>query len=164
MDEQQMISKEIEEVGAAATEETAGAEVQPEEPEQQDQPKKYTDTDVDRIVARKIAAERKRMTKLFNEEQQETEIQTRERNVLKRELRADAKEELIADGLPASLADLLNYGSKDDYDRSYEDVTRTFREAMHQEYVRQFSGPAPKANMGNTTDTTIRNAFAPKAR
>ncbi len=41
--------------------------------------KKYTDEDVDRIIAKKIAAERKRMSKLFNDEQQESELDKREK-------------------------------------------------------------------------------------
>ena len=39
----------------------------------QEPEKKYTDKDLDRIIAKKIAAERKRMTKLFNDDQQESE-------------------------------------------------------------------------------------------
>ena len=68
----------------------------------QEQEKKYTDKDLDRIIAKKIAAERKRMTKLFNDDQQESDLDKRERDVLRRELRADAKERLASEGLPVA--------------------------------------------------------------
>ena len=154
----------IEEVDAAAAEEPAGAETQPEEPKQQEQPKKYTDADVDRIIAKKIAAERKRMTKLFNEEQQENEIEIRERNVLKRELAADAKDALIKEGLPYTLASLLNYDSKEDYECSYKEVTSIFREAIGLGIRDALKGDMPRTGRPWSGDDGIRNAFAPKAR
>ncbi len=67
---EEMNNEMIEDVDAAATEDEAGA--QPQE-DGQEQPKKYTDADVDKIVARKIAAERKRVAKLAEAEQQESE-------------------------------------------------------------------------------------------
>lgn len=125
--------------------------------------KKYTDADVDKIVAKKIAAERQRMQKLFIGEQQENEIEKRERDVLKRELMADAKDALINDGFPSSLAMVMNYSSKEDFEQSYREVTDVFREAMQQEYKRRLSGNAPKVGSGNAKDP-IAEAFAPKAR
>ena len=101
----------IEGAGASTAEDQEGAqgnqEGQHSEPE-----KKYTDADVDRIIAKKIAAERQRMQKLFTEEQQVSELETREREVLKRELKADAMDALIADGMPSSLATLMDYSRK----------------------------------------------------
>lgn len=119
----------IEGAGASTAEDQEGAqgnqEGQHSEPE-----KKYTDADVDRIIAKKIAAERQRMQKLFTEEQQVSELETREREVLKRELKADAMDALIADGMPSSLATLMDYSSKEDFEKSYAEVTDVFRRAL----------------------------------
>lgn len=134
--------------------------------EKQEPEKKYTDEDLDRIIARKIAAERKKITKMFNEEQQESELETRERNVLKRELMADAKNALLDEGLPMSLASLLNYSSKEEYDISYENATTIFREALGKEFKRQLSGSTPRAGYAATDDREkeIHEVFSPKAR
>ena len=150
----------IESAEAAGTEEQAGVQSeQKQEPE-----KKYTDADVDRIIAKKIAAERQRMSKLFNAEQQESEIEKRERNVLIRELKADAKDALIADGLPHSLSNLLSYDSKEDLERSYKEITEIFKASVEQGVKDRLKGSVPKAGYGFSGDTALRNAFAPKAR
>lgn len=156
----------VEDVGAAATGETAGAQSNGEGQTGQDDPeKKYTDSDVDRIVAKKIAAERKKMQKLFNDEQQESEIEIRERNVRKREMMADARDSLSGDGLPSALAELLDYSDQDAYQKSYESVTRIFREAVQQAAKIAFAGTSPRAGTGREHSAdAIANAFAPSAR
>ena len=98
--ENQMMGNEVAESVEDVTTEKK-TEAQGEEQAAQKAPeKKYTDEEVDKIIARKIAAERKRMSKLFADEQQVTEIEQRERNVLLRELKADAKDALIDQGAP----------------------------------------------------------------
>lgn len=154
-------------VGAAATGEPAGTRGDGADPEGQaaaEPERKYTDADVDRIVAKKIAAERQKMQKLLNEGQQESELEIRERNVLKRELMADAKDALLNEGLPISLASVMNYGSKEDYEKSFKELTDVFREALTAECKRHFGMPAPKVSTGNGEDKAIADAFAPKAR
>ena len=172
MDEETMITgaEGIEETQAAGAEEQAGAQGEQSE-EIQDQPeKKYTDADVDRIVAKKIAAERKRIQKLFKAEQQESEIEKRERDVTRRELMADAKDALVSDGLPSSLAKVTDYSDKEAYEKSYEEVTGIFREAMQQEYTRWFSGRPPRASTGDrgfvqiSREKALSEAFAPPKR
>lgn len=153
----------IDNVNAAGTEEQAGAQSS-ETIETPAQEKKYTDADVDKIIARKIAAERKKMSKLFNEEQQESEIEKRERNVLIRELKADAKDLLIAEGLPSSLASILAYETKEDFDASYKEVTKIFKEAVQREIKARLRGETPRKGYGVSGDEAIRDAFAPKAR
>lgn len=128
--------------------------------------KKYTDEDVDRIIAKRIAAERKRMSKLFNDEQQESELDKRERDVLKRELRADAKERLASEGLPVALADLINYSDKEESEKSLDEVTATFRAAVAQGVKDALKGNAPRVSTGSraTESDLIRSAFARNAR
>ena len=85
MSEEMKNTKTVEEAGAV-TEQTRGEEnTTPEE-------KKYTDSDVDKIVSKKIARELERMRKIFEEEQQENELEAREMKRLTRELQADAKD------------------------------------------------------------------------
>lgn len=154
--------------GASAAEDQEGAQGNQEgnkaEEGKPEPEKKYTDADVDRIIARKIAAERQRMQKLFNDEQQESELEVRERNVLKRELIADAKDALLDAGLPSSLANVMNYSSKEEYEKSFKEVTDIFRDAMAAEYKRRLSGPAPRVSTGSGDDRAIAEAFAPRAR
>lgn len=132
----------------------------------QEPEKKYTDKDLDRIIAKKIAAERKRMTKLFNDDQQESDLDKRERDVLRRELRADAKERLASEGLPVALADLINYGDKEESEKSLDEVTATFRAAVAQGVKDALKGNAPRVSTGGraTESDLIRSAFARNAR
>lgn len=132
----------------------------------QEPEKKYTDKDLDRIIAKKIAAERKRMTKLFNDDQQESDLDKRERDVLRRELRADAKERLASEGLPVALADLINYSDKEESEKSLDEVTATFRAAVAQGVKDALKGNAPRVSTGGrvTESDLIRSAFARNAR
>lgn len=151
-------------VGAAGTEEQAGdqgAETQDNAPE-----KKYTDADVDKIIAKKIAAERKKMTKLLEQGQLETDIEVRERNVLQREIRLDMKERFRADNLPEALADLLNFTSAEEAEEGYDKVTKIFKEAFRQACAEKFKGHAPRrgAMEPGDTDGKIKSIFSPDAR
>ncbi|SCI20215.1 Uncharacterised protein [uncultured Ruminococcus sp.] len=159
---EEMKNEMIESVEDVTTEKTA--EVQGGE--KQEAEKKYTDEDVDRIIARKIAAERKRMSKLFNEEQQESELEKRERAVLLRELKADAKDMLISEGLPSSLAGLLNYSSKEELSQSMAEVSAIFREAVQQGVKEKLRGETPRKGTGVSlnAEKALANAFKPGAR
>ena len=131
--------------------------------------KKYTDADVDRIIARKIAQERNRMQKLFTEDQQESELDRREREVTKRELRADAMEALTRDKLPCSLADMLNYSDKEAFDESYKTLTGAFQEAVNNQIKYVFMHDdriacgTPKVGTGGPPDQTRAAFFSGKS-
>lgn len=163
MDEELKDNGVVDAAQAADAEEQAEAQGK-EGVDQAPPEKKYTDADVDRIIARKIAAERKRMSKLFNEEQQESELEIRERNVLRRELMADAKDELIDRGLPSSLAKIMDYSSKESFDQSFKEVTDIFTSAITQGVKNALKGPVPRVGTGSAEDAALRDAFAPKAR
>lgn len=130
-----------ENTGGAAVEDTARDQApesvqdgQNGEPE-----KKYTDADVDRILARRLSRER---TKLAREitGQVETDLDEREKNILRRELRADARDSLEADGLPVSLADLLNYESKEACEQSYSVLVKAFNAAIREQLNSRMRG------------------------
>lgn len=157
----------VEEAQAAGAGVQAGDQGEKSAAGQEQQEKKYTDADVDRIIAKKIAAERKRMQRLFEDEQQENEMEKRERDVTRRELMADAKDRLIDEGFPVSLASIMDYKDDDSFDRSYHNVTSVFKEAMGAEFKRRFAGPVPKAGSGSREidrDKALAKAFAPPKR
>lgn len=149
---------------AASAEDQAGAQGNQGAEDQGHQEKKYTDADVDRIVARKIAAERNKSQKLLEKEQQESEIERRERDVQRREMTVEAKEKLAGEGLPGSLAEIMNYSSKEEFSQSYEKVTAVFREALRGERQNKLSGRTPVNPDNGFSDRSIADAFAPPAR
>ena len=131
-----------------------------------EQEKKYTDSDVDKIVAKKIMRERERMQKLFTGEQQLSDIEKRERDVQRRELKADAKDMLIECGLPCSLAEILNYESREEMEKSLDIVEKCVKAAVQSEIKKAFRGETPKKGDVSAAEIDrekrIRNAF--KAR
>lgn len=160
-----MSEEMMENVGAAATEETAGTQGNSESVEFHEtaQEKKYTDADVDRIVKKKIANERKRMQKMFNEEQQESELDRRERELTKRELKADARDAILKNGLPACVADILNYNSKEEYESSLNTAMNVIAEIRKSVELERATGRTPRAysNMSTNPGKAVRDAFRP---
>ena len=122
--------------------------------------KKYTDEDVDRIVAKKIAAERKRAAKALEIDNQESDLEIRERNIAKREMLMDVKERLEGDGLPAALANLINYESREDMDKSYKDVINVFNDCVAVGIKNAIRGTTPKT--GSVAGDPLQKAFARK--
>ena len=122
--------------------------------------KKYTDEDVDRIVAKKIAAERKRAAKALEIDNQESDLEIRERNITKREMLMDVKERLEGDGLPAALANLISYESREDMDKSYKDVINVFNDCVAVGIKNAIRGTTPKT--GSTSSDPLQKAFARK--
>lgn len=123
--------------------------------------KKYTDDDVDRIVAKKIAAERKRAAKALEIDTQETDLEIRERNIAKREMLMDVKERLANDGLPAPLANLVSYESREDLEKSYQDVISVFNDCVAMGVKNAIRGNIPKTG-GTVASDPLQKAFARK--
>lgn len=148
----------------AAGEEKAGIQKEGQEnADQHEAERTFTQDEVNDIVQKRLAKERERLSKVFQEEKQLSELEERERNILKRELRADAIEELSKRNLPARLADLLDYSDKENLQNSMNEVTSIFRSALSEKikpYARQ---KTPFEGMGgssmNTSDSNIRTAF-----
>ena len=162
-----MSEEMMENVGAAATEEdTAGTQGNADDMESKNktpQEKKYTDADVDRIVKKKIANERKRMQKLFNEEQQESDLDRRERELTKRELKADARDAISENGLPPCVADILNYNSKEEYESSFNTVLDVVAEIRKSLELERATGRTPRLYYTGQDDPgkAVRDAFRP---
>lgn len=148
------------------TEKTDEKSVEDKDKAAAEQEKKYTDSDVDKIVAKKIMRERERMQKLFTGEQQLSDIEKRERDVQRREFKADAKDMLIECGLPCSLAEILNYESREEMEKSLDIVEKCVKAAVQSEIKKAFRGETPKKGDVSAAEIDrekrIRNAF--KAR
>ena len=167
---EEMKSEMVVNVDAVTTEENTGTQSEEVQREAPEPVKKYTDKDVDRIVAKKIAAERKRMSKLFETEQQTSEIEQRERNVLLRELKADAKDLLVDRGFPSALSSLLNYSSKEAMEQSIDEVGAIFNDAVQRCVRDKLRGSTPIGyrGTGGTKETdrekALHDAFVSGAR
>lgn len=159
---EEIIATTNEKAGAAAASEHAGTpEAENEKPVEAPE-KKYSDEDLDRILAGKIARERRKLTESISS-QLAAELDEREHNILKRELRADAQEKLIADGLPPTLADCFNYESKDAFDSSYPSIVKAFKEALAAGINDRVRGYTPRhISHSSFSGDRISDAFARK--
>lgn len=83
-----------------------------------------------RTEAEKLAKMNAEQKAQYEKEKKEKELAEREATLTKRELAATAKETLASKGLPLSLADVLNYNSAEDCNKSIEAVETAFREAV----------------------------------
>ena len=161
---EEIITAPNENAGAAAGKPAGTPEVENEPKEQHvDAPeKKYSDEDLDRILAGKIARERRKLTESISS-QLAAELDERERNILKRELRADAQDKLIADRLPPALAECLNYEDKEAFDKSYSSIVKAFKEALLAGMNDRMRGHTPKATYSSSfSGDRVRDAFARK--
>lgn len=140
-------------------------ETKPEEKNEgeQKQSKSYSQEDVDEIVKKRLARERKKLSSMLTEEEQTSELVERERNILKRELMADAKLTLIDHGLPGSLAEILNYDSKEDHEENLKKVMDIFDAAVEEGVKMRVRGVTPKASRHSIDpDSGIAKAFSHK--
>ncbi len=155
----------------AANEENAGNQQDGQEGSQKDADqhegeRTFTQDEVNDIVQKRLAKERERLSKVFQEEKQVSELEERERNILKRELRADAIEILNKGNLPTRLADLLDYSSEENFNSSMEEVTAIFRAALSERikpFARQKTPIEGNAGSGMNSyskeGAAIRKAF-----
>ena len=161
---EEIITAPNENAGAAAGKPAGTPEVENEPKEQHvDAPeKKYSDEDLDRILAGKIARERRKLTESISS-QLAAELDEREHDILKRELMADAREKLIADRLPPELSDCLQYESKEAVDRSYSAVAAAFKSALQTGMNDRMRGYTPRfCNPNPGGVDRVRDAFARK--
>lgn len=122
--------------GTVTEEQKAGKQEAEQQHEEQQagqvSPKTFTEEEVNAIVQKRLNREREKLTKAFEEGTRGSDLDERERNILKRELKADTLEELAARGMPAGLAELLNYDSKEECEKSLVAVTQVFNQAVNQ--------------------------------
>lgn len=83
-----------------------------------------------RTEAEKLAKMNAEQKAQYEREKKDQELAKREAELTARELKATAKETLVSKGLPASLADVLNYENAEACNKSIEAVEKAFREAV----------------------------------
>lgn len=74
------------------------------------------------------------------------------------------KDTLTSQGLPSTLADLIDYSDKESSEKSLENVISIFREATAQGIKNALRGHAPRVGARLPGKDPIADAFAKKAR
>ncbi len=103
-----------------------------EHQEGQRPPKTFTEEEVNAIVQKRLNREREKLTKAFEEGTRESDLDERERKILRRELKADTLEKLAENGMPAGLADLVSYDSAEECEKSLQTVAAVFNQAVNE--------------------------------
>ena len=81
----------------------------------------------------------------YDARSRESALNERERAIQRRELKAEALEQLARRGLPAELADTLGYDSAEALGAAIDAMDKAFRQAVQQAVRKRLSGSAPAA-------------------
>lgn len=113
--------------------------------------------------AEKLAKMTKDEKKEYLQQKREQEITERETALARKELAAEAKNELAARGLPASLSDVLQYADADSCKASIEAVEKAFKEAVEKAVEERLKGGKPLKrtpgnNAGDSSDEAVNFA------
>ena len=140
-----------------------------------------TEDDVNRIVKQRLAREKRKwekdhteaerlrkMTddekKQYEEDKRKEDLDSREAAITRRELTAVAKEQLNAAGVPADMADFIDYTDADSVNESVKRLSKSFKGAVQQSVDDRLKGKAPldkaKNNVLTTEEEDARKAFA----
>lgn len=151
------MENEVQTNATAAGEQTAGNE-QGEQNQQNE--RTFTQVDVNRIVQERLVKERERLSKVFQDERQNSELDERERAITIRELKADVLEKLDAAGLPRSLSGLINYENAEACENSLREVSTIFRGSLHEVLKVKARQETPVEGVsGYTKPDALRSAF-----
>lgn len=88
----------------------------------------------------------------YQRKQREDALAKREAEITRRELHAEAITQFTADGLPASLADIVDCTSADNCKKSMESVKKAFGEAVEKAVNDKLKGTTPKTGGGNNSE------------
>lgn len=161
------------------TEATENPETKPETAPE----KTFTQAELDAILDKRLARERKdtearikaaateaeKLARMNAEERarhdaeaRDGELRAREAELTKRELRAEAINTLAEKGIPRELADILPYTDADTTNAALTAVEKAFRAAVEKGVTDRLKGEPPKANtqkpQGDTVQDEIRKA------
>ena len=107
----------------------------------------------------KAQAENQRVAAMTQEERagyensrREAELNERERNITRREVKAMALEKLAERGLPRELADALACDSENECLRSIDRIEKAFRQAVQTAVDQRLRGEIPAAGAGRPAD------------
>ena len=88
------------------------------------------------------------------------ELTKREADILKRELRASAKEKLAEKGLSSELADFLDYSDEDHMTQSLEKLAKTYQLSIQSGVEAKLKGSAPMQKAQQNTDAALEEQIA----
>ena len=146
--------------------------------------KTFTQKDLDAIIDKRLARERKeaetrikeavteaqKLAKMSADERLEHEraerdkaLKDRESEITKRELRAEAKSQLSDKGMPVELAEVLPYTDAETTNQALEAVEKVFRAAVEKGVTERLKGNPPKVSQptpqGDSVQDEIRKAM-----
>ena len=102
--------------------------------------------------------------KQYEEDKRKEELDNREAAITRRELTAVAKEQLNAAGVPAGMADFIDYTDADSVNESVKRLSKAFKGAVQQSVDDRLKGKAPldkaKNNVLTAEEENARKAFA----
>lgn len=102
--------------------------------------------------AEKMAKMTKEEKAAYQQKKNEQALADREAAVTKRELMAEAKNTLAEKGLPADLAEILNYADADSCKKSLETVEKAFQKAVQAGVDERLKGDKPIKKAGQTDE------------
>ena len=98
----------------------------------------------------------------YERQKREDALTKREAEITRRELHAEAITQLTADGLPASLADIVDCTSADNCKKSMESVKKAFGEAVEKAVNDKLKGTTPKTGAGNQAGDSFLEGLGAK--
>ena len=104
--------------------------------------------------AEKLAAMTKEEKSEYMRQKHEKDLATREANITKRELMAEAKNMLAENNLPVSLAEVLNYTDADSCKQSITAVEKAFKEAVQAAVEEKLKGGKPPKKAPDGSEIT----------
>lgn len=113
--------------------------------------KKFTQKELDQIIKLRLARERERIDKMLDKEHnadQETknkteQIQMKEQELAKRELQLNVKSYILDNSLPNEIEELVDYSSKENCDKSLENVIKITNIIANKLLDEKLKGGAP---------------------
>lgn len=121
--------------------------------------KKYSDNDLDKIIAKKIARERAKYENRSKIQGGADPIDQRALDLDIRERKLRAKETLSGTNLPNSYLELLKYDSDENYESSVAAVTQFVEDLLDMLAVERSKGTTPKQIRNEGTPDRTRSAF-----
>ena len=123
--------------------------------------KKFTQKEVDDLISEKLS-EAEKLAKMnaeqkakYEQEKHEKELAEREAALTKRELTATAKEVFTEKGLPAELADIVDTTSAENCTASIETIEKAFSAAVQKAVNDRLKSNAPKTGNANTGNQSV---------
>jgi hypothetical protein len=122
-----------------------GNEAQEVQTDKKKHEKTFTETELENIIKKRIARERK---KFLNNDEYIHELDQREKDIISRELKFEAKQQIIQEGLPAELVELVDCSDDEQQKRTLELIKKIIspmRADIEMELKKKyFKGSTPK--------------------